>query len=107
MTSNEPTAKKRASSVLKFTPQNAGIGKWLSTRKPRQKRIRKPYGGPKERCRCGCGRVAFWPRGDKPVFHSRKCGYEMALKMLGKGFADWVAGASNDSEQTGETVGAP
>lgn len=35
------------------------------------------------RCVCGCGRRAIWPQGDKsPVFHTRLCGYLMALKIV-------------------------
>lgn len=34
------------------------------------------------RCKCGCGKAAYWPRSGKPVFHTRLCGYMMALKML-------------------------
>ena len=35
-----------------------------------------------QRCRCGCGRAAYWPQDGKPVFHTRLCGYLMALKMF-------------------------
>jgi hypothetical protein len=34
------------------------------------------------RCRCGCGRAAYWPQDGKPVFHTRLCGYLMAVKIV-------------------------
>lgn len=34
------------------------------------------------RCMCGCGKAAYWPREGKPVFHTRLCGYLLALKMV-------------------------
>jgi hypothetical protein len=35
------------------------------------------------RCRCGCGREAQWPHKDgEPLFYSRKCGYEMAVRAI-------------------------
>ncbi len=36
------------------------------------------------RCRCGCGKAARWPQDGSPVFHTRLCGYLMALKMFRK-----------------------
>lgn len=34
------------------------------------------------RCRCGCGKEALWPRDGKPLFHTRLCGYLLAVKMF-------------------------
>lgn len=39
-------------------------------------------GPPRPKCRCGCGKAAHWPQDANPVFHSRLCGYLMALKMI-------------------------
>lgn len=44
----------------------------------------RPYRGKRPRCQCGCGKAAFWPRDGEPVFHTRLCGYLMALKMVRK-----------------------
>src|SRR6266849_7414076 len=35
------------------------------------------------RCACGCGKAAYWPQGrGQAVFHTRLCGYLMALKIV-------------------------
>ena len=46
----------------------------------RLKPVRKKH----PRCRCGCGKAAFWPQDGSPVFHTRLCGYLMALEMFRK-----------------------
>lgn len=33
------------------------------------------------RCRCGCGKAAYWPHGS-PLFHTRLCGYQMAVGIV-------------------------
>jgi len=45
---------------------------------------RRPSRSTKPRCFCGCGRRAEWPREGKPYFHTRLCGYLMALKMVSR-----------------------
>lgn len=45
---------------------------------PAPKLIRKKH----PRCVCGCGKAAFWPHDGSPVFHTRLCGYQMALAMF-------------------------
>ena len=32
------------------------------------------------RCVCGCGRAAHWPQDGQPLFHTRLCGYLMAVQ---------------------------
>jgi hypothetical protein len=34
------------------------------------------------RCACGCGKAARWPSTTDAVFHTRLCGYLMALKIM-------------------------
>ncbi len=48
----------------------------------RQHAEAKPTRKKHPRCACGCGKAAFWPHDGKPVFHTRLCGYLMALKMV-------------------------
>jgi len=33
------------------------------------------------RCRCGCGKAAYWPKSGVAYFHSRLCGYLAAVKI--------------------------
>jgi hypothetical protein len=42
----------------------------------------KPARKKHSRCRCGCGKAAYWPRDGRPVFHTRLCGYLMAVRMF-------------------------
>lgn len=46
--------------------------------------VQRPSRATKTKCFCGCGRRAEWPREGKPYFHTRLCGYLMALKMVSR-----------------------
>ncbi len=34
------------------------------------------------RCACGCNRAANWPLSGEPIFHTRLCGYRMAVGII-------------------------
>lgn len=55
----------------------------IPSRKPPEPQPKRPRRSKGEipRCRCGCGKEAFWPR-DAPLFYTRLCGYLMAVKMF-------------------------
>lgn len=58
-----------------WTPEECERPKPQAKRRPR---VKIP------RCGCGCGKAAYWPQSGEPVFHTRLCGYLMALKMVRK-----------------------